>query len=190
MAETILLLLLIAALIFFLLYISIIGGTKLSKKTVILSTTIFLISILLLSIYIGTDKIKSDIVRVIHNSSPKDAKEVYTVLFKKSINNCVTFINFKDQLIPKIDCCVWMELKLCTTELNRIIALKMYKISRLNKSDSLNFTNSFGDKPQWWTPQILGDSLTKYYIKFNQDNEQTLIFGNDSSHIYLCDQAL
>lgn len=188
MAETILLLILIAALIFFSLYI--IAGSKLSKKTVFLSTTICLISILLLSIYIGTDKIKSDIVRAIHNSSPKNAQDVYTVLFKKSIDNCVTFINFRDQVVPKIDCCIWMELKLCSTELNRIIAMKKYKISRLSKSDSMNFTNSFINKPPWWTPQILGDSLTKYYIKFNQDNEQTLIFGKDSSHIYLCDQAL
>lgn len=110
--------------------------------------------------------------------------------FKKPVDGCVTFINFKDQIIPKIDCCIWLELKVCPIELNRIIALKKYQKTRLKKSDSLSFVNYFNDKPIWWTPQILGDSVTKYNIKFNQDSEQTLIFGDDSSHIFLCDQAL
>ncbi len=188
MAETILLLILSASLIFFLLYISI-KGTRLSKKTIFLSTTICFISILLLFIYTGPGKIKSDIVRVIRNSSPKDANEVYTVLFKKPIDKCVTVVNFKDQVIPKIDCCIWMELKICPTELNRIIATKKYEKYRLPKSDSMNFINSFNDKPIWWTPQTLGDSLTKYNFKFNRGNEQTIIVGDDSSHVYVCDQA-
>lgn len=189
MAETILLIILIFGLIVFLLYISI-KGTKFSKKTILLSIAISLIVISLLFLYTGIDKIKSDIVRVIHNSRPKKAEEVYALLFEKPVDSCVTVINFEDQIIPKIDCCIWMELKLCPIELNRIIALKKYQKTRLKKSDSLSFLNSFTDRPIWWTPQILGDSVTKYTIKFNQDNEQTLMFGDDSSHIYLCDQAL
>lgn len=189
MADTILLLILITGIIFFLLYISI-KGTKLSKKTVLLLITTCLISTLLLFLYTGTDKIKSDITRVIHNSGPKDANEVYTILFQKPLPDCVTVINFKDQVIPKIDCCIWMELKICPTELNRIITLKKYEKSKLNKSDSMRFINSLNEKPVWWTPQLLSGSLTKYHIKFNQDNEQTLIFGDDSTHLYICDQAL
>lgn len=162
----------------------------LSKKTVLLCTTICLVSILLLLFYTGTDKIKSDISRAIRNSSPKKADEVYTALFKKSLDSCVTVINFKDQIIPKIDCCIWMELKMCPTELKRILNLRQYKSSALDKLDSINFISSFKDKPLWWAPQELGDSITKYYIKFNQDNEQTIIINDDSSHIYLCDQAL
>ena len=189
MIKSILLLVLIVALILFLLYVSI-KETKLSKKTILLSTTICLISILLLLLYTGTDKIKSDISRVIRNSSPKDSEAVYTVLFTKPIDSCVRIINFKDQVIPKIDCCIWMELLVCPSELKRIITLKNYTKERLNKSDSLTFLNSFNDRPSWWAPQLLGDSLIKYNIKFNQDNEQTLFFGLDSTHIYLCDQAL
>jgi hypothetical protein len=180
---------LISALIAFSLYVSI-KRTNLSKKAILLSIAINLILISLLVFYKGADKIKSDIVRVIHNSMPKKAAEVYPLLFKKPVDGCVNVINFKDQVIPKIDCCIWMELKLCPVELNRILALKKYQKTRLNKSDSLSFLHLFTDRPVWWTPQILGDSLTKYTFKFNQDNEQTLMFGNDSSHIYLCDQAL
>ena len=189
MAETILLLILIFGFILFLRYISI-RGTRLSKKTLLLSIAISLVPIIILFVHTGAHKIKSDIVRVIHNSGPKNAEEVYTLLFRKSADNCITVINFKDQLIPKIDCCIWMELKLCPTELNRIIALKKYKKTRFNKSDSISFLRSFNDRPLWWTPQVLGDSLTRYNIIFNQDKEQTLFFGDDSSHIYLCDQAL
>lgn len=189
MIETIFLLILIVALILFLLYISI-KETKLSKKTVLLPTTASIISILLVFVYIGTDKIKSDISRVIHNSIPKDSKAVYSVLFAKPIENCVRVINFKDQVISKIDCCIWMELQLCPSELKRIIALRNYTKARLNKSDSLIFLKSFNDRPLWWAPQLLGDSLIKYNIKFNQDKEQTLFLGLDSTHVYLCDQAL
>lgn len=184
MAETILILILITGLIFFLLFI-INKGTWLPKKAVILSTTLCFIIILLLFLYTGPGKIKSDITRVIHNSIPKSANEVYTILFKKPEDNCVTVLNFKDQVIPKIDCCIWMELKICQAELNRIIAMRNYEISKLPKHDSMEFVNSFTDKPSWWTPQILGDSLIKYHIKFNQDAKQTLIFGDDSAHIYM-----
>ena len=189
MTETIILLVLILGLILFLLYISI-KETKLSKKTILLSTTICVISIILLFLTTGTDKIKSDISRVIHNSSPKDSKEVYTVLFTKPINDCARIINFKDQVIPMVDCCIWMELQVCPSELKRITTLKKYMKTRLNKSDSLTFLNSFKGRPSWWTPQLLGDSLIKYSIKFNEDKEQTLFFGLDSTHVYLCDQAL
>ena len=162
----------------------------LSKKTVVLSAIICVISIILLLLFVGTDKIKSDISRLIHNSSPKNAREVYTVLFKKSPDSCVTVINFKDQIIPKFDCCIWMELEMCPNEFNRILTLRQYKISKLSKNDSLNFINAFSDKPSWWNPQNLGDSITKYHFKFNQNNEQTIFVGDDKSHVYLCDQAL
>lgn len=189
MVETILLLTLILGLVVFLLYVSI-NGTKFSKRTSLLTIAISLTIISLLCVYTGTDKIKSDITRVIHNSKPKQADDVYALLFKKPIDSCVTIINFNDQIIPRIDCCIWMELKLCPMELQRILSLKGYQRLRLKKSDSLSFLASFKDRPIWWTPQILGDSLTEYTIEFNQDNRQTIFFGYDSSHIYLCDQAL
>ncbi|MEO6733500.1 MAG: hypothetical protein ABIN01_19915 [Ferruginibacter sp.] len=189
MAETILLLLSIFGLTAFLLYISI-KGTKLSKKAVLISVMAVLIFIVLLFYYTGPAKIKSDIARVIRNSSPKKGTDVYTLLFGKPAGNCMTVINFKDQVIPTIDCCIWMELRLCPTELNRIITLKNYHKTRLNKLDSTNFLHSFTDRPLWWTPQLLGDSLTKFTFIINEDKEQTLFWGDDSAHLYLCDKAL
>jgi hypothetical protein len=189
MIETILLLVLVLLFVLFLLYISI-KGTKLSKRSLVLTIVICLIPIVFLFLYTGSDKIKSDIARVVRNSSPKNAEEVYVVLFKKSIDDCTTVINFKDQVIPRVDCCIWMELQLCPKELSRITALKSYTKSKLNTSDSISLLHTFKDRPLWWTPQVLGDSLTKYHIKFNQDNEQTLFVGDDSTRVFLCDQAL
>lgn len=189
MADTILLTISISGFLILLLYIAI-RPTKFSKKRILLFITISLSAIVSLFIYTGINKIKSDISRIIHNSSPKSSNEVYTLLFKKPLAGCMTVINFQDQVIPKIDCCIWMELNLCPSELSRIISLKKYQATLYTKSDSLNFLNHFGGKPHWWTPQLLGDRLNKLTIKFNADNQQTLFFGKDSSHVYLCDQAL
>ena len=83
-----------------------------------------------------------------------------------------------------------MEVEICREELLRILALRKYTETVINNSDSLNILIPFGDRPSWWTPQQFGKFFTKAHIKFDQDNEQTLFFGKDSSHLYLCDQAL
>jgi len=189
MAHTILLATLISGFFIFLLCIAI-TPSRFSKKKILLYIIISLSAIVSLSLYTGIDKIKTDISRIIRNSSPKSSDEVYTLLFKKPLGGCITVNNFKDQVIPKVDCCIWMELTLCPAELSRIINLKKYQATVYSKSDSLTFLNSFGDKPIWWTPQVLGDSLNKLSIKFDQDNQQTLFFWKDSSHVFLCDQAL
>ena len=67
--------------------------------------------------------------------------------------------------------------------------LKQHHLDRYEKTVNL-VVISFDDKPIWWTPQTLGDSLTKYNFKLSQYNEQTLIVGDDSTHVYVCDQAL
>jgi hypothetical protein len=82
-----------------------------------------------------------------------------------------------------------MEVNLSPAELSRVAHLKKYKVTKFNKADSVNFLTPFGNKPAWWTPQILGDSIFRLNIKFDEDNEQTLFFGSDSTHLYLCDQA-
>lgn len=189
MADTILLALLITGLFIFLIFL-IVKRRKLSRKKIFIVLFISVVAIISLFLYTGFDKIGSDISRIIHNSSPKSPVEIYTLLFKKPLDSCVTVLNLKDQVIPKIDCCIWMELSLCPEELNRIINLKKYETSQYNNSDSLIFLKTFGDRPVWWTPQSLGDSILKLTIKFNEANQQTLFYAKDSSHVYLCDQAL
>ena len=188
-ADTILLAFLILGLITFLIY-ALIKRHKLSRKKFFLSLSFILIAIISVFFYTGFKKINSDISRIIHNSSPKSPTEIYTLLFKKPLDSCITIVNLKDQVIPWVDCCIWMEVKLCPAELNRIANLKKYARFVYSKSDSLNFLQTFDDRPKWWSPQNLSDSLTKLNIKFNKGNQQSIFFGADSSHVYICDQAL
>lgn len=188
-AYKILLAVLIICLLLFLIYIAL-KPKIFSKRKILLIVTFFSMAIVSLFFFTGFKKFNSDISRILRNSSPKTHNEVYSLLFKKPIDSCMTPINFKDQLIPKIDCCIWMEVKLCPTELTRIIKMKNYKTSIYSRLDSLNLLKPFSDKPVWWTPQVLGDTIIKLNIRFNDDNQQTLFFGRDSSHVYLCDQAL
>jgi hypothetical protein len=189
MADTLLLATLIVIFVALFIYIAF-KPNKFSKKRITLLLVISIITIVSLFLYTGLGKIKSDISRIIHNSSPKSSYEVYSLLFKKPIDSCVSVINFKDQEIPKIDCCIWMEVKLCPAELARIIHLKKYQNTVYSKTDSLKFSHEFTDRPVWWAPQAIGDSLTMLQIKFDTDNRQTLFFGKDSSQVFLCDQAL
>jgi hypothetical protein len=189
MADIILLATLIICLLLFLIYIAF-KPRKFSKRKILLIVTFFFLAIVSIFFFTGFKKLNSDISRIIRNSSPKTPNEVYSLLFKKPIDSCMTPINFKDQVIPKLDCCIWMEVKLCPTELTRLIKLKNYQSLVYSRSDSVNLLTPFSDKPIWWTPQILGDTIIKINIQFNDDNQQTLFFGRDSSHVYLCDQAL
>jgi len=189
MNDTILLFLLIAFSL--LLALSIVFKLASKQKTLLyIIGGICLLSIVMIFITRGTDKFNKDLSRLIQNSRPKSAEEVYSLLFKQPADRCLTVINFKDQFIPKIDCCIWMELNVCPKEFLRIINLKKYQETILTRSDSAIFLQSYSDRPAWWTPQNLGDSLTKLNIIFNEDNEQSLFFGKDSIHIYLCDKAL
>lgn len=188
MIDTILLILLTGVLIALVIYSLIKGDTFKIKK--ILPITLVIIAIITIFFYSGSKKITSDLSRIINNSRPKLPSEIYTVLFKKPLDSCVTIINLKDQIIPKIDCCIWMEVRLCPAELNRIIALKNYKQSVYNRLDSSAFLQRFEDKPVWWLPQNIGDSLTELNIVFSATNQQSIFFGADSSHVFICDKAL
>jgi len=163
---------------------------KLSKRRAFLYLLLGIVTLVILFQLTGSKKIKSDISRVIHNSMPKIGTEVYSTLFKKPTEDCINIINLKDQVIPKIECCIWMEVKLCPAELQRIVNQKKYKETRYGKQDSVKYLGTFTERPEWWTPQVLGDSLIKLNIRFDAENEQTLFFDRDSSHLFLCDQAL
>jgi hypothetical protein len=189
MADTLLLGISIFLFTVFLIYL-LLKRDKLPKKRIRIYLLTGIIAIVLLFLYTGMGKIKSDISRIIHNSTPKSSCEVYSLLFKKPIDSCMTIINFKDQVIPKIDCCIWMEVKLCPAELTRIINLKNYLSAFYSKSDSLKFLNEFSDRPVWWAPQLIGDSINMLQKKFDEANRQTIFFGKDSSLVFICDQAL
>jgi hypothetical protein len=106
------------------------------------------------------------------------------------MNSSIAIVNVKDQVIPKLDCCIWMEARVFPAEIKRIASLKKFETFVYRRSDSLIFLKPFAGRPAWWSPQVLGDSVTELHFKFNPDNQQSIFFGPDSSRIFICDQAL
>ena len=189
MIDTLLLIIATLILVSFVFY-TIVKPGKLSRTNTILVLTVGLFVIAFLIFNTGFEKVKSDISRFIHNSSPKSSDEIYSVLFKTAKDSCVTIVNIKDQVIPKIDCCIWMEIRTCRSELDAILSSKKYDISTFHLSDTTTLLESFDGRPGWWNLQLPGDSIVRAAIRFNANNQQTLFFGTDRSHVYLCDQAL
>lgn len=189
MADTLLFAFLVTGLLIFLLY-AFIKWEKINKKKFRLSLILILLVTSIVFFFTGFKKIKSDIARIIHNSAPKSPSGIYHILFKKSPDSCVNIINCKDQVIPKIDCCIWMEVTLCPSELKRISGLRKYTASVYPIADAAAFLQSFGNRPAWWLPQQLGDSVTQLKFIFNANNQQSIFFGADSSRVFICDQAL
>lgn len=189
MLNTILSVILVAGLIFYLVLLWL-KPFRASTRTNVIVIGFTSLAIILILVFTGFKKINADLSRLFRNSSPKSPEKVYSILFGKPIYGCVSVRRFKDQLIPKFDCCIWMEVNLCSTELRRIIKLKNYQTFICNQRDSLAFLQPFNDKPGWWAPQSVGDTVIKLNFQFNRNNQQTLFFGNDSSRVFICDQAL
>jgi len=161
-----------------------------STKRILIGAVLAIVAITTVLLFTGSRNMAANLSRIIKNSSPKTPEQIYTILFEKPIDSCVIIKNTKDQVVPILDCCIWMEIQLCPTELNRILQQKKYEASVYNHPDSLNLTNSFPDRPSWWTPEVFGDSIFKVRFSINSQKVQTLFFGSDSSRIFLCDMAL
>ena len=122
---------------------------------------------------------------------PRSGIEIYTALFGQPNDNCVTVTNKKDQVVPRLDCCIWLEFTTCPTELKRVISQYPYKATKHLSADTSSYLPTYSPRPFWWTPQTLGDSIT-IMQDFNFDNpnrDKVLIFSRDSSHVYYCDMA-
>lgn len=139
---------------------------------------------------IKLEKVESEIARLIRNSRTRSADEVYSILFRTTRDSCVRVVNFKNQVIPKIDCCVWMELNTCGRELSQLLQSKNYEHSIVQVVEVDRILQSFPDRPEWWNLKMKGDTVLRSFVKFNSTNQQTLFYSSDSTHIFICDQAL
>ena len=156
-----------------------------------LSLVIPVTALLLFAIFmlVGSAKVKSDLARIFHNTGPKAPGEIYRLIFKKPIDSSILIVKLKDQVIPLIDCCIWMQLKIEPNELNRILHLRKYEQSFYLQSDSIVLLQPFNDNPAWWRPQSIADTIIKASFQFSNGNEQILFFAKDSSNVFVCDKA-
>ncbi|HEY8934193.1 MAG TPA: hypothetical protein VIM65_03200 [Cyclobacteriaceae bacterium] len=155
---------------------------------------IILIPILLLVIFlfikIDFNKITSRVIKgSVRQLKEKSPVEIYSILFQKPEEGCFTAFNCKDQKIPYIDCCIWMEFETCSSEFDRVLAKHSFIETKYLKQDSLLYNIKFEGKPKWWLPGSLGDSILKFSFKRDSNHEQILFSNTDHSHVFCCDRA-
>lgn len=134
-------------------------------------------------------KIKN--VKIDNPFNARSGYEIYTALFGIPAENCVDVINKMDQIVPRLDCCIWLEFKTCPKELKRIIALEAYQKRELLATDTTSYFPSYGPRPEWFKPNILDDSIIvmQKYNPENPNRDQILIFSKDSTYAFYCDMA-
>ncbi|MFT3704067.1 MAG: hypothetical protein QM802_16995 [Agriterribacter sp.] len=116
---------------------------------------------------------------------PRTAEEIYTALFNKAGSDCVKVLNKKDQYVPGLDCCIWLEFTTCPQELERVLAQRKYELTRTNKA--LLHISGDNEKPGWWKPEQMGDTVL--FFRYDNPGRQLiqLISSTDSTKVFYCD---
>ncbi|MEP7237302.1 MAG: hypothetical protein ABI685_05545 [Ferruginibacter sp.] len=159
-----------------------------NKGAIIVSATAILLTVIL-SLKIDLKNVKDLFSKELSRLKPRSKNEMYTIIFKLPVDSCVTVINTVDQVVPKIDCCAWLEFKTCPAALQKMINRLPYQVAKYAAGDSIMYNPSSNQRPFWWQPATLGDSLIKLNYVFDALTERTLLFNKDSTHVYCCDRA-
>ena len=135
----------------------------------------------------GTEKVA----KIRKSFEPRTGKEIYIALFGDPVDNCINVINKSDQVVPRLDCCIWLDIELCPLELRRIIALDEYKSSIYDSDDTSGYLPTYSPRPVWWTPNKLNKPIIVLttYDTDKPNRNKILIFAKDSTHAYYCDMA-
>jgi hypothetical protein len=137
------------------------------------------------SVYVLISKTRN---RIADYFRPRSGAQIYTALFGEPDVNCVQVKNHKDQLVPRLDCCIWLEFRTCPAELDRILKQKQYIRSLVAGPDIKQPGNDGSEKPFWWTPEVLGDTVTVMYSE-EPDRWITFYISKDSSKVFYKDMA-
>lgn len=118
----------------------------------------------------------------------RSGEEIYRALFGVPVASCMEIKNYQDQLVPRLDCCIWLEFRTCSAELKRILAANNY---RKMPYDSVGYAANYSPKPMWWKPERLGPKamVVRRHTATNPNRDQILVFAQDSTHAYYCDMA-
>jgi hypothetical protein len=176
--------------IFFFLCI-IIGLTKRRRGLIIYSIVLFLGGTFCgcLALYIGMTKGYKKVSRISETFKPRSGIEIYTAVFGKPIENCVDVAEKMDQVVPRLDCCIWLKFATCLAEIKRISLQFALPTKNYLKKDS--FMVSYAPKPDWWLPQQLGDSirvLQNFDVR-DPNHDRILVISKDSTKGLYCDMA-
>jgi hypothetical protein len=192
-------LLIIVSGIMFLAFLYYLFKAILKKKTnaLFISVALFIITCFLAAATVSTitkkmfDPIKGALGSAKDAFGPRTGLRIYIALFDRPYHDCVTVLNKKDQVVPRLDCCIWLEFKTCPKELERIIAQQPYEFSKHSALDTNSYVPSYSPRPEWWTPHIFGDSvnIARVFSFDDPNHDKLLVFSKDSTHAFYCDMA-
>lgn len=118
----------------------------------------------------------------------RNGREIYAAIFGWEPEGCTNVLNSKDQMVPFIDCCIWLEVQSCPMEMERILAKGAFQLTKSDRSQLSLQVPDFSEKPQWWDPNDLGDTILVFtYHHPDSDRIQRLFSNSDSTRFYLCD---
>lgn len=129
--------------------------------------------------------------KIITAMRPRTGQSIYNALFGVPAKPCVQVKRYKDQVVPRLDCCIWLEFNTCPEELQRIIKQQSYQNQQHAAADSSSYLPSYSDRPVWWEPWDLGEKLNslQHIDPADPNHAQYLLFSIDSTRGYYCDMA-
>jgi hypothetical protein len=139
--------------------------------------------------YVALHKAKS---WVAHTLKPRTGDEIYRELFGSAPPGCLHVLRHQDQIVPRLDCCIWLEFNACPAEIKRILANDTaFRPMNQAVPTLLPDTANYSPRPPWWQPSKLGRAalLRRKFQSSNPNRDQILIFSPDSTHAYYCDMA-
>lgn len=119
-----------------------------------------------------------------HRSGP----EIYAALFNSAPANCVKITNYKDHMMPVLDCCIWLELTTCPSEMRRVLTQSIYEAEKPDSIQLSLYIPDFSEKPGWWNPRLLGDTVLAFtYSSPKKDRVQRFFVSTDSTRAFYYD---
>jgi hypothetical protein len=129
------------------------------------------------------------IAKIAQMSKPRTGEEIYAALFDKPSYDCVKVLDFKDQIVPKIDVAIFLHFETCPNELKRILARHEFA-SGTGPTKSWTAKIPYAEEISWFTPQAKGDTIMVYEFSTNHNkNIQTIWASKDSTKVFCRDIA-
>lgn len=164
----------------------ILGLTKKNKQLKLTALFVFLAFIGMAG-WTGYKVVSKTYNKVANIFKMRTGDEIYDALFEKRKTDCVKILNFRDQVVPKIDYAIWLHFKTCPNELGRILSRHDFNGEKL-PTDKWNRKIPLGETIEWFNPTTLGDTIMVYEYSTNDNRSIQTIWTNlDSTEVYVRD---
>lgn len=175
---------LLAALLLLVAIVLLVFGIMKKKKRLVVYSVIALVLSLGVGVYAGITLVSKSYKLVSEKILEKrNGEEIYIALFGKPIDSCLKVLHEQDQIIPKVDFAIFLHVRTCPEEMNRVLSLHDFEQKMIHAND-IGGDNT----PAWFQPNLLGDSVCICeYIKDEYGNVQLWYIKADTTEAYCMD---